>query len=98
MIIGILAEKTPETRVSLLPEHISLLQKMKAQVWVEAGAGLNAFATDEAYTTAGATVSSRKEVLQNADVIVAIHAPSDEDLAVCKGKVLLGFYGFDIFQ
>ena len=92
MIIGILAETLPETRVSLLPEHVTLLQKMNAQVWVEAGAGLNAFATDEAYASAGATVSSRKEVLQNSDVIVSIHSPADEDLAACKGRVLLGFY------
>ncbi len=92
MIIGILTESLPETRVSLLPEHISLIQKMNAQVWVQSGAGVNAFATNEAYTSAGATVASRKEVLQNADVIVSIQAPSDEDLAASKGKVLLGFY------
>lgn len=92
MTIGILAESLPETRVSLLPEHISLIQKMNAQVWVQSGAGVNAFATDEAYTNAGATVSSRKEVLQNADVIVSMQAPSNEDLAECKGRVLLGFY------
>ena len=92
MIIGILTESLPETRVSLLPEHISLIQKMNAQVWVQSGAGVNAFATDEAYTSAGATVASRIEVLQNADVIVSMQAPSDEDLASSKGKVLLGFY------
>lgn len=92
MIIGILAESLPETRVSLLPEHISLIQKMKAEVCVQSGAGVNAFATDDAYTSAGATVVSRKEVLQNADIIVSIQAPSDEDLATAKGKVLLGFY------
>ncbi len=92
MIIGILAESLPETRVSLLPEHISLIQKMKAEVCVQSGAGVNAFATDEAYEATGATVASRKEVLQNADIIVSIQAPSDEDLATAKGKVLLGFY------
>lgn len=92
MTIGILAETLPETRVSLLPEHISLIQKMNADVWVQLGAGVNAFATDEAYTNAGATVASRKEVLQNADIIVSIQAPSEDDLAAAKAKVLLGFY------
>jgi hypothetical protein len=29
MIIGVLKEPSPETRVSLLPEHVTILQKWK---------------------------------------------------------------------
>ena len=49
MIIGVLKEPTPETRVSLLPEHVAFLRKLKVEVHIETGAGLMAFATDEKY-------------------------------------------------
>lgn len=92
MIIGILAEPCAETRVSLLPEHISLLQKWKSTVCVQTGAGQLSFASDEAYTTAGASVVSRQEVLKTADILLSIHALSENDMAQCKGRILIGFY------
>ena len=53
MIIGVLKEPTPETRVSLLPEHIVLLKKWKVDVLIESNAGLTAFAEDEKYVETG---------------------------------------------
>ena len=49
MIIGLLKEPANETRVSLLPEHVGLLQKMNVSLMVEKGAGERAFAPDEKY-------------------------------------------------
>ena len=49
MIIGVLKELSPETRVSLLPEHIVILTKWNVSAVIEAGAGINAFAPDEKY-------------------------------------------------
>ena len=63
MIIGVLKEPSPETRVSLLPEHITILKKWNVEVCVETNAGVTAFASDEKYTEAGASVKSRNEVL-----------------------------------
>jgi NAD(P) transhydrogenase subunit alpha len=37
MIIGVLKEQAPETRVSLVPEVVAALVKMNVTVWVEAG-------------------------------------------------------------
>lgn len=92
MIIGVLKEPTPETRVSLLPEHIATLLKWKATVIVEKDAGANAFANDEKYTDAGATIDTRENVLSKADLVLSINALTDADIAACKAKVLLGFY------
>jgi alanine dehydrogenase len=36
MIIGVLKEQAPETRVSLVPEVVAALVKMKAEVWITA--------------------------------------------------------------
>lgn len=92
MNIAVLKEPSPETRVSILPEHISLLKKMGAEVTVEAGAGRLSFAEDDKYVAAGATVTGRQEALSNADVIVSINSLNSEELDLIKGKVMLGFY------
>ena len=47
MIIGVLKEPSPETRVSLLPEHVAILKKWNVEVFVESNAGVTAFANDE---------------------------------------------------
>ncbi len=92
MTIGVLKEPNSEKRVSLLPEHIVALKKQQVNVAIEKGAGENAFATDDQYETAGATVALKQEVLQTADIILSIHALTDEDIANCKGNILFGFY------
>ncbi len=92
MTIGVLKESSPETRVSLLPEHIIFLKKLNVQVVVESGAGSNAFANDEAYISSGGEIAERNVVLQVSDVVLSIHAPSPTDINILKGKVLLGQY------
>lgn len=92
MTIGVLKEPSPETRVSLLPEHIATLKKWNCTVAVETGAGVLSFANDEKYTEAGASVQSRSEVLQSADIILSINPPADADVAAAKAQVLLGFF------
>ncbi|MEO6538787.1 MAG: NAD(P) transhydrogenase subunit alpha [Ferruginibacter sp.] len=92
MIIGIVKESPPETRVSLLPEHIIVLKKWKVQVVVETGAGVTAFAADEKYIEAGASVDTRENILQQAGLLLSINPLSAADVAVCKSKILLGFF------
>ena len=84
MIIGVLKEPSPETRVSLLPEHIAILKKWNVEVNVENNAGLSAFANDEKYSEAGATIQSRNEVLQNSDFILSINAPQQSEIGNLK--------------
>ena len=92
MTIGVLKEPSPETRVSLLPEHIATLKKWNSNLVIESGAGVHAYATDEQYSQAGATVQPRAAVLQQADIILSINPLSPADIDACKGKVVLGFY------
>ena len=88
MTIGVLKEPGKETRASLLPEHVVLLKKHLVNVMVEHNVGVNAYAADAQYQTAGATVGSRNEVLQTADIILSISPLSNEDIAACKAKIL----------
>lgn len=89
MTIGILHEPMPETRVSLLPEHIVTLKKKGVDILVQAEAGKRAFAADEAYKNAGAVISSRHEILLKADVILCLnlHQPAE-----WKDKIFIGVY------
>lgn len=88
MILGVLKEPGFETRVSLLPETVLALNKKNISVLVEEGAGNLSFADDAAYTQAGATVKSRMEVLQTADVLLSIHQPTES----ISNKIVLGVY------
>ena len=93
MIIGVLKESSPETRVSLLPEHVLLLKKWNVEACVEKDAGVTAFAADDTYVEAGAGVTSREEVLKTADIILSIGQFSADDIALVKaGTVVLGVY------
>lgn len=92
MIIGVLKEPTPETRVSLLPEYISILKKWNVDVYIETNAGASAFANDEKYSEAGSAIKSRNEVLQNSDLILSINCPDKSETDNLKSKILLGVY------
>ena len=92
MTIGTLKEPSFESRVSIIPEHIAILVKMGASVVVETGAGDKSYNTDTDYTTAGAKVATRNEVLAQADIILSIHPPTEAEVDGLRSKVLLGFY------
>jgi NAD(P) transhydrogenase subunit alpha len=92
MIIGLLKEPSPETRVSLLPEHVTILKKWNVEVFVEAGAGITAFANDQKYIDAGASIKTRTEVLQNSDLILSINVPDKSEIGILESKTVLGVY------
>jgi NAD(P) transhydrogenase subunit alpha len=60
---------------------------------VESGAGEASFASDQAYTEAGATIASdRASILTQANVIPVVNAPTSADQALLKpGAVVIGF-------
>lgn len=90
--IGLLKEPSYESRVSLVPETVAALVKKGVRVAVETGAGTNAFSSDELYVKAGAEILSRSQVLQQAAVLLSIHAPEESALDHAAGKVLIGVY------
>lgn len=89
MTIGILKEPAGERRVSLLPEQAEAFIKKNITVVIEAGAGLNAAATDVAYEAKNVKVVSRKEVLQQSDIILSINALTNDDIAVAKSSAII---------
>jgi len=97
MIIGVLKEPAYETRVSLLPEHVSFLKKMNVEVCMEEHAGAGALAFNERYMEAGAQVADRMQVLQKADIILSIQALTAQDVALLSGKIILGMYQALVF-
>jgi len=89
MIVGVLKEVAPETRVSLIADGAAQLIKKNIQVWIESGAGLDAFCSDDDYRAVGAEVKTAAEIAAQADVVLSIHAPS---VSIRKGVVLIGMY------
>ena len=91
MIIGVFKESPPEQRVALLPEAIASFTSLKGDVLVEQGAGENAFAPDKAYEDAGAKFRTREKLLEEADVLLKVGSPTDEEIkAVKKNQLLIG--------
>ncbi len=90
MIVGVLKEHAPETRVSLVPEVVAALVKMSVVVWIEQGAGVTAFYSDQSYIDAGAAIKSGQEIRNSADMVLAIQAATVGD--VKSGTVLMGVY------
>lgn len=91
MIIGVLKEQQPETRVSLVPEVVAALVKMNVQVFVESGAGDAAYHNDKAYTDAGAAIKSRDAVAAEADILLTIHS-ANVPAGAKNRAVIMGVY------
>lgn len=92
MTIGVLKESSPETRVSFLPEHISVFKKLNVNVVIELNAGEKAFVSDQKYVEAGATIISREDVLKNSDILLSINNLPSGDIDSLQSKILLGNY------
>jgi NAD(P) transhydrogenase subunit alpha len=93
MIIGILKEPAGENRVAMLPEQLAALVKQGIQVMVENDAGAKAFANNESYIAAGATITNRDALLTAANILLSYWSISQEELAKTqKGTILVGVF------
>src|SRR6476469_6383512 len=90
MKIGVPAESRPgETRVAATPETVKKLASQH-EVIVQAGAGLHASVTDEAYVAAGARIGSAQEAFA-AELVLKVRAPNaDERYLMQPGAALVG--------
>ncbi|MEZ5017159.1 MAG: Re/Si-specific NAD(P)(+) transhydrogenase subunit alpha [Flavipsychrobacter sp.] len=91
MIIGVLKEQQPESRVSLVPEVVAALVKMSVQVFVESGLGETAYHADAAYIDAGATIKDRNAIATEADVLLSINADNLPD-TIKQNSVVIGVF------
>lgn len=77
-----------ERRVAATPETVKKLLAAGAKVQVQAGAGLAAGFTDQAYRDAGAQID---EAVDAADLVLCVQAPSSQLIGQLKpGAVLVG--------
>lgn len=93
MKVGVPAETRPgERRVAMVPDIIPRLTRIGLDALVETGAGRHAFASDEDYAAAGATVVP--DVLGAADVLLTV-GPLDVEQAraLRPGTLLVGLLG-----
>jgi len=92
MKVAVLRETAPgERRVSLVPEAVTKLRAANLEVLVESGAGDSAWLSDDAFTEAGASIATRAEIQQTADVIVMVGRPDEETITGFRqGQAVLG--------
>ena len=87
LTIGILKENA-DKRVAITPDNIKRSKLKGAEWWIESGAGNEAGFADQQYTGL-ATIKEKNAILAEADIIVTIFSPNDEDLARIKQGALL---------
>ncbi|MBA3830234.1 MAG: Re/Si-specific NAD(P)(+) transhydrogenase subunit alpha [Taibaiella sp.] len=91
MVIGVLKEAVPETRISMVPEIAAALVKMNVAVWIEEGAGDNAFYSDKSFTDAGAIINNKQAICSGADIILSINTDNIPK-TIKTNAVIIGVY------
>lgn len=90
MRIGIPKEtRAGETRVAATPETVKKMLAAGHAVMVQQGAGAGACIPDADYQTAGATLVSDAEVYAQAEIILKVKAPTEDELAKLAAKTVL---------
>jgi NAD(P) transhydrogenase subunit alpha len=87
MTIGVIREGGKENRVALLPEHIPTLLQRNTTVLIETDAGNSSCASNLEYVEAGAAIQTREFILKNADIVLKINPPGDDEIP--SGKILV---------
>jgi proton-translocating NAD(P)+ transhydrogenase subunit alpha len=92
MRVGVPAETRPgERRVALVPDAVGKLVTEGLDVVVQSGAGQHAFAADDAYREAGATVVDG-DVLAGADVVLTVSPLTVSQARLLKpGAITISF-------
>lgn len=89
MVIGILKESGAERRVAMLPGEVAVLIKLGVTVIVEKGAGMLAWASDNDYLAAGASVADRKDLVSGSAFILSVNPPPEDELQIfSEGQTL----------
>jgi NAD(P) transhydrogenase subunit alpha len=92
MKVAVVKETAPgERRVALVPEMVARLRDAGLDVLIESGAGDGAWFADASYAQAGATITSRDELVSGADVLLMVTRPEDALLAALRsGQAVVG--------
>jgi H+-translocating NAD(P) transhydrogenase subunit alpha len=92
MKVAVVKESAPgERRVALVPEGIAKLTQAGLEVIVESGAGDGAWFPDGSYIDAGASVVSRDDLYNTADVILTVTRPDQgQSGSLRPGQAVIG--------
>ena len=90
LFIGIPKEVSlNENRIALTPDAVGLLVRNGHQVWLETGAGDKSNFSDKQYSEAGAQVIENAKEIYNANIILKIEPPTNEEIELLKPKQIL---------
>ncbi len=90
MKISVPRETQPgESRTAITPDSAAKLVKLGAQVEVEAGVGMAAGFSDEAYVKAGATIATdRMALIRSGDMVLRLRKPPLDEIALLKPNAI----------
>ena len=93
MLIGVPKELLDkECRVAATPKTVQQLKKLGFDVIIEQNAGFKASFEDHAFAEAGAKIGKADDVWWQADIILKVNPPTDDEIAKIKeGATLISF-------
>jgi NAD(P) transhydrogenase len=92
MTVGIPKETFPlEKRVAATPESVQRLVKPGFNVVIEDGAGELSYYSNADYEKAGAKVVPADQVWKDADIVMKLRPPTEEELKQLDNKTLISF-------
>ncbi len=93
MIIGVPKEiKDHEYRVAITPAGVMTLVKGGHQVMIEEGAGLSSGFPDQDFIASGASIVDKKNLFENAEMILKVKEPLQEELDFFRPAQILFTY------
>ena len=87
----ILKESESELRVSASPDSVKKMVELGISVNIQTAAGQNSNFSDESYQANGAEIFNNTSEISNADIIIKVNKPTDDEISLMKeGSLFIG--------
>ncbi len=87
----ILKESESELRVSASPDSVKKMVELGISVNIQSAAGQNSNFSDESYQANGAKIFNNTSEISNADIIIKVNKPTDDEISSMKeGSLFIG--------
>ena len=87
----ILKESESELRVSASPDSVKKMVELGISVNIQTAAGQNSNFSDESYKANGAEIFNNTSEISNADIIIKVNKPTDNEISSMKeGSLFIG--------
>ena len=87
----ILKESESELRVSASPDSVKKMVELGISVNIQTAAGQNSNFSDESYKANGAEIFNNTSEISNADIIIKVNKPPDDEISSMKeGSLFIG--------